>query len=73
MLTGLSVSIRKLKIGVLAALAAGTAYSSACTMQDVRHNIIGGTLSFVKGYTSDLWAALLPPADVVINLHGDDE
>ena len=64
---------RKVKLGVLTALAAGTMYGSACSMQDLRHNIIGGTLSFVEGYTGDLWTALVPSADEVINFRGDNE
>ena len=35
--------------------------------------VIGGTMSFVKGYTSDLWAALFPSADVIIHGRGADE
>ena len=73
MLNNSSVRIRKVTIGVLAALTAGTVYGSACSMKDLRHNAIGGTMSFVKGYTSDMWEALVPSADEVINFGGDDE
>jgi len=72
MLNNSSIRIRKLKLGVLAALAAGSMYGSACSMADVRHNAIGGTMSFLKGYTSDLWTALVPSVDEVINFRGDD-
>ena len=33
------------------------------TWGGVRHNVVNGTLSFVKGYTSDLWEALIPAVD----------
>jgi hypothetical protein len=52
---------RKVKVTVLCAAVLGTAYSSACTWGDVGLNIVNGTLSFVKGYTADVWDALVPP------------
>ena len=54
---------RKVKVAALTMATIGMLYSSPCTVGDIGHNVINGTLSFVKGYTTDLWEALVPPAD----------
>ena len=59
----LSNQIRKIKVAALSVTALGMLYGAACTVGDVRHNVVNGTLSFVKGYTSDLWEALIPAVD----------
>lgn len=58
--------IRKIKVAALSMAALGMMYSAACTVGDIRLNAVNGTLSFVKGYTSDLWEALVPPADQLV-------
>ena len=58
--------IRTIKVAAISLAACGMMYGTACTAGDVRHNIANGTLSFVAGYTSDVWAALFPPADEVV-------
>ena len=58
--------IRKIKVATLSMAALGMMYGSACTVGDIRHNVVNGTLSFVKGYTSDLWEAIIPPADQLV-------
>ena len=65
--------LRETKVGVLSALAASMTFGSACTWQDVRYNITGGTLSFVKDYTTGVWEMLLPPADKVFNNDGGED
>jgi len=62
----LSNQIKKIKLAALSVTALGMTYGAACTVGDVRHNVVNGTLSFVKGYTSDLWEALIPPADQLV-------
>ena len=57
---------RKIKVAALSVAAFGMTYGAACTVGDVRHNVVNGTLSFVKGYTSDLWEALIPPVDQLV-------
>lgn len=66
-------SVRRMKSTLLAtmAVAGGTLFTS-CGAADVRLNVVGGAMSFVKGYTADLFSALLPPADELIdNDRGD--
>jgi hypothetical protein len=53
--------VRRLKFRVLAVLAAGAGCASVCSAVDVKHNVLGGTMSFIRGYTDDLWAELIPP------------
>jgi len=62
----LSNRIGKIKVVVLSVVVFGMTYGAACTVGDVRHNVANGTLSFVKDYTSDLWEALIPPANQVV-------
>jgi hypothetical protein len=62
----LSNQIKKIKVAALSVTALGMLYGAACTVGDVRHNVVNGTLSSVKGYTSDLWEALIPPADQLV-------
>ncbi len=50
-------------------LAGGTVFSS-CTVADVRHNLVAGTMSFIEDYTADVWGALLPPPEALV---GSDE
>ena len=57
---------RKIKAAVLTLVTMGMVYSSPCTVADLGLNIVNGTLSFVKGYTGDLWEALVPPADQLL-------
>ena len=67
-------TVRGVKSTILTAmvLAGGTVFTS-CGIVDVRHNLIAGTQAFVKGYTTDLWVALFPPADAFVNLGAEDE
>jgi hypothetical protein len=57
---------RKVKVAMLVMATMGMLYSAPCSVGDLGHNIANGTLSFVKGYTSDLWEALIPSADQLI-------
>jgi hypothetical protein len=52
---------------VVAAIAAGTASSCNFSLKDVRYNVVGGTLSFVKSYTTDMWEAVLPAWEDILN------
>ena len=65
---------RRMKITMLTAIVAvgGTVFTS-CGIVDLRHNLIAGTQAFVKGYTTDLWEALVPPADELINIGGGED
>jgi hypothetical protein len=65
--------VRKVEVGLFAAATTGTLFGSACSMEDVRQNILGGTLSFVNSYTADLWEALVPPAEKLFSTGGDQE
>jgi hypothetical protein len=60
-------------MALLAALAtAGGTVFSSCGWADIRHNIIAGTETFIRGYTADLWDALLPSAEDLVNLGAED-
>ncbi len=49
----------------LASLLASTALAG-CTLADLRQNVIGGALGFVKNYTADLLGELLPsPGELI--------
>ncbi len=66
--------MRKAKLtGLATLLAGGSMLGSACSVADVRHNFVAGTQAFVKGYTTDLWGALIPTADELLNFGGDGE
>ena len=52
---------------VALAIAGSTVSSCGFSLQDVRYNIVGGTMSFVKAYTTDLWEALLPAWEDILN------
>ncbi len=58
---------RKVRLLTAMALGGGMAFAS-CSAVDIRHNLVAGTQSFVQDYTADLWAALFPPADEIVNL-----
>lgn len=63
---------QRTKVRILGALtlASGMVFSS-CSMVDVRHNLVAGTMSFVKGYTTNLWEALLPAAEDLVGANED--
>jgi|GEM_PF-2051463 len=66
--------LRRAKLAALATfLAGGTVLGSACTAADMRHNILAGTQAFVRGYTTELWVALVPPAEDLINLAEEED
>ena len=56
----------KAKAVVLSVAVVGALHASACTIGDLQHNVVNGTLSFVKGYTTDVWEALVPPVDDLV-------
>ncbi len=58
-------AISKKKVAVLSMAALGLLFSSPCTVGDIGQDIISGTLSFVRGYTDDVWTELIPPADEI--------
>jgi len=55
--------VRRIKVAALSMAAFGMMYASACTIGDVGQNLVNGTLAFVRGYTTDMWEAIVPPAD----------
>ena len=65
--------VRKIKVSALSMATVGVLYGSACTVGDLRHNIVNGTLDFVKNYTGDLWESLIPPADQLVSIDGASE
>ncbi len=65
--------INKVKTAVLGVLTAGMVYSSACSAVDLRYNLVAGTQSFVKGYTTDLLEALFPAAEDLFATNDDAE
>lgn len=65
--------VRQLKVSALSMATVGVLYGSACTMGDLRHNAVNGTLAFAKNYASDLWEALLPSAEELVGNDGTSE
>ena len=63
--------VRKIRVALLGVATAGVLLGSACSAVDVRQNLVAGTQAFIKGYTTDLWEAIIPPPDELLNL--DDE
>jgi hypothetical protein len=53
-------------------MAAGAVLGSACTWQDVQHNVVSGSLSFVEGYTTSVWEAIVLPADEIFRADDDE-
>ena len=59
--------IRRVKMTALTTLmAGGMLLGSVCSMSDVRHNLSAGTYSFVKGFATDFWDAILPDAEDLV-------
>ena len=59
--------VRKAKLAAMTALlGGGMLLGSACSLTDFQANFVAGTQAFVKGYTTDLFEALFPPADELI-------
>jgi len=62
------------KVATLAALStAGGMLFDACGAAQIRQNFVAGTQAFVKGYTTDLWEAIFPAAEDLINFGEDNE
>jgi hypothetical protein len=59
---------KRIRAAALSMVAVGMLYGSACTWGDLRLNLVNGTLSFVKGYTTDLWEAVFPVPDEFIGV-----
>ena len=57
---------RGMKAVLLAMFAGGTLLGTSCGWVDVRHNVVAGALSFVKGYTADTLAVWIPPAGTFV-------
>lgn len=53
------------------AMACGTISSCGFTLEDIRHNVVAGTASFVKAYTGDFWGAVVPGWDEILNAEGE--
>jgi hypothetical protein len=64
-----TTSIPRIKRAILAAMAVacGTVSSCGFGVQDLRHNVIAGSLSFVKSYTADFWGTVIPSWDEILN------
>ncbi len=57
--------LRKAKIAALTTLlAGGTMLGSACSAEDIRENVVAGTLAYVKGGATSFWNNFIPSADV---------
>ena len=57
---------KRLKVTLFSGLTAGVVLASACSLTDVRHNVVAGTQSFIRAYATDLWEALIPaPAEIM--------
>ena len=57
---------RKCRAASLAILTMGMTFSSLCSVVDIRHNAIAGTMNFVEGWVEGLWVAVVPtPGEVV--------
>ncbi len=53
--------LRKAKMATLAALmAGGTMLGSACTLEDLRDNVVAGSLLYVKGEATSFWDTVIP-------------
>jgi len=60
--------VRKVKKAVLTTLVTGGMLLGwSCGWNDVGYNVLAGTQAFVKAYTTDLWEALIPAADELVN------
>jgi hypothetical protein len=65
--------VRKIKVALLGVATAGVLFGSACSAVDLRQNFVAGTQAFIKGYTTDLWEAVLPSAEEIVSFGGVDE
>jgi len=65
-----SRTLRRLNLSAMVgcAMMAGSVFSSACTLTDLRDNIISGSLGAVKTYVGNFWGALFPTPQEVIDL-----
>lgn len=52
-------------------LAAGTVFNASCTMTDIRDNIVSGSLTAVKNYTTTFWTTLVPDISDWIKISRD--
>ena len=57
---------KRVKALVLASMMTGGAlFATNCGLNDVRKNIVAGTLDFVQAYSQSVWSGLAPtPTDV---------
>jgi hypothetical protein len=52
---------RRVKLAALSSLlAGGTLLGSACTARDIEHNLVAGSLAYVRGGATSFWNAFLP-------------
>ena len=58
---------KRMKATLLTGLTAGVVLASACTVTDVRHNVVAGTQSFIQGYATDLVEAWMPSPHQLIS------
>ncbi|UCE59530.1 MAG: hypothetical protein JSU63_19065 [Phycisphaerales bacterium] len=65
---------RRMKAAMLTAVVAvgGTVFAS-CGWTDLRYNFVAGTQAFVKGYTTDMWEAIVPAPGDLINFAAAEE
>lgn len=59
-------TMRRFKTAILAGvILAGSTMAFSCSLTDIRHNIVKGTLDFVAGYTTDILTGVSPtPPDL---------
>ncbi|MHC4067516.1 MAG: hypothetical protein ACYSUI_23860 [Planctomycetota bacterium] len=50
----------RIKIALLVAAAGGTLFGSACSGEDIKNNLIAGSLSYVKGGATTFWDSFIP-------------
>ncbi|UCE58966.1 MAG: hypothetical protein JSU63_16175 [Phycisphaerales bacterium] len=65
--------LRKAKATVLTAfVTGGMLLGWSCGWSDLRYNFVAGTQAFVKGYTTDLWEAVFPAPEDLINFGAEE-
>ena len=60
------------RVALLLVASGGTLLASACSLKDLRLNVVSGTLGFIEGYTQDAWAAVVPSAESIFGRDSDE-
>ena len=59
------------RLALLLVASGGTLFASACSLKDLRVNVVSGTLGFVEGFTQDAWQAVIPSAETIFGRDDD--